>query len=278
MKTLDEMQWLPVVDFEDLFEISEYGHMRRLVSRRSKKAGTLVGGTTDRNGYTRYYINDRDGCRLSYGAHFLVAQAFIGRQPVGYEVHHKDHNPANNHYSNLEWVTHKQNIQESYATRERRLRIPKGLRAGMAKLAPDMVDEIRMLYATGNYTQRTLGAMFGVSYVSIGNILRGKTHAESTAIIPEAHGRITEAFKLKVKRLYESGRYNVPQLATLLHEKVFVIKGILDCSLDQRPTRLMIVKMKRYASEGYSHHYFTKWGMSTDVIQELLMLPDEAIL
>jgi hypothetical protein len=45
----------------------------------------------------------------------LVALTYIGGKPSQkHEVNHKDHNKQNNHYSNLEWLTHKQNVQASY--------------------------------------------------------------------------------------------------------------------------------------------------------------------
>lgn len=44
-------------------------------------------------------------------AHILVTLAFIGPKPSDFhEVNHIDGNPLNNHHTNLEWVTHFQNI------------------------------------------------------------------------------------------------------------------------------------------------------------------------
>lgn len=43
-------------------------------------------------------------------AHTLVALKYIGPPPSPkHEINHKDHNRMNNHYENLEWVTHSQN-------------------------------------------------------------------------------------------------------------------------------------------------------------------------
>lgn len=44
-----------------------------------------------------------------YLLHRLVAIEFLGPNP-NLEVHHKDHNPYNCDVSNLQWVTHKENV------------------------------------------------------------------------------------------------------------------------------------------------------------------------
>lgn len=50
--------------------------------------------------------------------HRLVALAWL-ECPAGYEdmdVNHKDGNKQNNHYSNLEWVTHAKNMKHAIDT------------------------------------------------------------------------------------------------------------------------------------------------------------------
>ena len=58
-----------------------------------------------KNGYLRVEIQGKH-----YLVHRLVAMAFLGIKSNGYEVNHKDQNPENNDIDNLEWVTHKENI------------------------------------------------------------------------------------------------------------------------------------------------------------------------
>jgi len=66
-------------------------------------------------GYIFYHINKGVDHSVCVFAHTLVALKYIGQPPVkGMEVDHKDNNKANNHWSNLQWVTHSYNISKSY--------------------------------------------------------------------------------------------------------------------------------------------------------------------
>jgi hypothetical protein len=52
---------------------------------------------------------------IQTAVHRLVAAAFCHRQrPEQLVVNHKDGNKLNNHYSNLEWVTHSENMQHAH--------------------------------------------------------------------------------------------------------------------------------------------------------------------
>lgn len=46
--------------------------------------------------------------------HSLVAKAFLGERPDGYDIDHIDGNKENNHPSNLEYVSHKVNMDRFY--------------------------------------------------------------------------------------------------------------------------------------------------------------------
>lgn len=82
----------------------------------------------------------------------LVAQIWIGPQPEGKPfVLHKDHNPSNNHYLNLEWGSHQDNMEAMKAadrqcSGEARIRITESalLRARALRLekfgAKDLTD------------------------------------------------------------------------------------------------------------------------------------------
>lgn len=61
------------------------------------------------------YVSLTRGFDGPIGVHRLVAAKFIGPCPEGMEINHKDGNKENNHWTNLEYVTHAENIRKAYA-------------------------------------------------------------------------------------------------------------------------------------------------------------------
>jgi hypothetical protein len=51
---------------------------------------------------------------LNIAVHRLVSTKYLGQCPVGLETSHKDGNKNNNHWTNLEYISHSQNILKSY--------------------------------------------------------------------------------------------------------------------------------------------------------------------
>ena len=91
------------------YEISNWGRIRR--SKTGGRGGPAIGNPLSERlvgGYNQVALY-RDGERKHVYVHGLVAVAFLGPRPDGYEVNHKDRNKLNNHIENLEFVTHKQN-------------------------------------------------------------------------------------------------------------------------------------------------------------------------
>ena len=71
-------------------------------------------GLTKPDGYKLYYLKDDNGNSRWYYAHRLVAMAYIPNPENKSDVDHMDNNKSNNHVSNLQWVTHAENIQLSF--------------------------------------------------------------------------------------------------------------------------------------------------------------------
>lgn len=83
------------------YEVSDLGNVRNphKVLKKSVK----------RNGYEFVGLILDGKVTLKY-VHRLVWEAFNGKVPTGFEINHRDENKLNNSLSNLELVTHKQNM------------------------------------------------------------------------------------------------------------------------------------------------------------------------
>lgn len=107
-------EWKPVVGFEDYYEISESGALRRkpreiwngkgIVKLKQKE---LVGAINPK-GY-QMYILCVSGKQTSRLAHHLVLEAFVGPRESGEQARHLDNDKLNNHFSNLKWGTSSEN-------------------------------------------------------------------------------------------------------------------------------------------------------------------------
>lgn len=155
-------EWRPVVGYEGLYEVSDTGHVRR--DGRILKPCLIAGYPT--------LSLFRAGVGRSKSVHRLVLEAFVGTAPEGTEANHKDGVRDNACLSNLEWVTHSENMKHSYAVLKRRTNFVPGSEHPLAKVTEDQVMEILRLGRLG-YTQRELGRQFGLHWTSIGHILNG---------------------------------------------------------------------------------------------------------
>ena len=98
--------WLPVVGFEDYYEVSDHGNVRTL-RRKGTRGGPLAQHPNHRGYLT---VNLRaGGKRLHRGVHRLVIEAFIGPPPEGTECRHLDGDSTNNLVGNLAWGTASEN-------------------------------------------------------------------------------------------------------------------------------------------------------------------------
>lgn len=77
-------------------------------------------------GYLQTLITFNDNTRKMLKIHRLVAQCYIPNPDNKSDVNHKDGNKANNHVSNLEWMTHSENVQHSYTSLNRLATIQRG--------------------------------------------------------------------------------------------------------------------------------------------------------
>ena len=104
-----------VVGYEGLYAITSCGKVWSYKRQKFLKPEVLE------NGYLRVALW-KDGQKERFRVHRLVAEAYIPNPEGKEQVNHKDEDKTNNCINNLEWMTHKENI--NYGTRTERTRKP----------------------------------------------------------------------------------------------------------------------------------------------------------
>lgn len=110
-------RWHPVVGYEDLYEVSNGGRVRRSGPSKDGRAkvGRVLRPAIASHGYATVVLW-RDGVGHSWCLHRLVAAAWIGPCPVGHEVNHRNGIKGDNDVQNLEYVTCSDNHRHAYQT------------------------------------------------------------------------------------------------------------------------------------------------------------------
>jgi hypothetical protein len=158
-------KWKPIAEFDGIYEVSDFGRVRRAVGGRGTRAGRLTKIGKDVHGYRVVMISIK--CKKYLRKiHRLVAQAFIPNPKNLPEVNHDDGNKRNNLPSNLEWCLHPDNQQHAA---ENGL-MAKGSRNGTSKLTEKDITAIRQL---GHRTGVSIAAEYKVSSATI-SVIRSR--------------------------------------------------------------------------------------------------------
>lgn len=122
--------WKDVVGYEGLYQVSNLGNIRSITRMREVKddirgrcyKAIVKGQNISQNKGGKYakVILSKNDTRKSFLVHRLVAQAFVPNPNGLNEVNHIDENHFNNNSDNLEWVTHKQNMNHGTLLQRRK--------------------------------------------------------------------------------------------------------------------------------------------------------------
>ena len=111
-----EKIWKPIIGYENLYKINNYGEVLSLRSNKILKPNN--------NGIGYFIIQlCKNGKRKNYLIHRLVAEHFLDNPNNLPEVNHKDEDKSNNFVNNLEWCKHKYNM--NYKQLQKRQQISK---------------------------------------------------------------------------------------------------------------------------------------------------------
>ncbi len=107
---IEKEVWKPIKDYEGIYEVSSLGRVKSLKFNKQRilkailnKDGYLISNLCV-NGKTKMFCN-----------HQLVAMAFLGHEPCGFElvVDHKNDDKIDNRLENLQVVTQRFNIYKT---------------------------------------------------------------------------------------------------------------------------------------------------------------------
>lgn len=97
--------WCGIEGFPS-YAVSNYGMVKNVVTDK------ILSQETHDQGYRTVRLYKEGKVNKKY-VHRLVAQAFLSNPNNRSEVNHIDNNRTNNHYTNLEWTTRKENVQHA---------------------------------------------------------------------------------------------------------------------------------------------------------------------
>lgn len=152
-------EWKPIPGF-DYYEASSLGNIRSIDRsielkihgcdvKRSMRGITMR--TFKQNGGYLFVVTSEKGKRRNKTVHDLVASAFIGARPQGYDVNHIDGDKTNNSPSNLEYVTRKENMLHA---REIGIWDNRGQNNGQAKATEDQIRDAHYIVSCGISQER----------------------------------------------------------------------------------------------------------------------------
>ena len=172
MSEHDREIWRPVPDWEGLYEVSNHGRVRsldRIDARGRRWPGRIMQGSRDRTGwYTKVSLSFGQRIERPY-VHRTVAEVFLGPCPPGMVVNHIDGDKTNNHIDNLEYLTHRANLEHASNTGL----FPVGRQHHNTRLS---VFQVQMaMLVKGAVTSCTVAKWFGVAPDTICAIWEGRT-------------------------------------------------------------------------------------------------------
>ena len=149
------------------YEVSDLGNVR------NKKTGKVLKPYLTR-GYLRVSLYDDEGKRCCKLLHRIAAEAFIPNPEKLPVVNHINGCKTDARVTNLEWVTHSENMSHAHRSKLRPKTDSKGENNGFAKLSEIEAREIKRHAIAGMMTQNEIAVLYNVSRSTVKDIKSGR--------------------------------------------------------------------------------------------------------
>lgn len=116
-----------------------------------------------------------NGKSVTKKIHYLVAITFVGARPDGLECRHLDGNKANNHWKNLQWATHAENMADNV-----KFAANAGENNGRATISQEQADSIKRRLAL-NEEVGAIASDMNISAKIVSHIKGGRRWTERSA-------------------------------------------------------------------------------------------------
>lgn len=103
------LEFRKIKSLQFLYEVNANGTIFRNVKSK-KQLKIKLDYHHSEKGYYITFVNIKGKC-IRVMIHKVVAECWLGDKPNGYEIDHIDRNPHNNHYRNLRYVTHSEQMK-----------------------------------------------------------------------------------------------------------------------------------------------------------------------
>lgn len=148
--------WKDIGDYNGLYQVSNYGRVKSS-GKKSNHKGAIILKQATIQGYKMVTLTKNSKGKM-FKVHRLVALAFIPNPENKPQVNHIDGNKNNNHVSNLEWCTAKENcfhaeklkLRYRYSGKENKKSI-------QIKQIDDLTGEVVAVYGSLREMERETG-------------------------------------------------------------------------------------------------------------------------
>lgn len=175
---MNEEIWKDIVGYEGYYEVSNKGNVRSVdrwitylrlgrPTKRLWKAQNLKLKLNDYGYFSVHLRNSSEDKEEWPTVHLLVAKAFLPNLENKATVNHIDGIKTNNSVENLEWSTHKEQVDHAISSGLMKLR-------GKTIYSEEFKQEVKDYFDNNSISIKKLGKLFGISERTAGRISKGQ--------------------------------------------------------------------------------------------------------